>query len=229
MPLKKITIFSILSLILFGLILVGYNFSKNKKIEDIKLERGKIIFSKEFKNGINLLKQKEAYKKIFKEAQRLVDLPIKYPTELPENYKLFRVVLWQEKEGVEGIEIYYDVNYDDLSEKNIIVEKGTKDDLGTYVLNKDKKTILLKETNMKPSFLNTPNPQEIGLLNKKMAFLWNFSKSDDPSEISYEKSFYLGYSNKNNKKYFYTINTNTEDSNVIEIANSIIKNDKNNE
>ncbi|MDD5551563.1 MAG: hypothetical protein PHI88_00115 [Candidatus Pacebacteria bacterium] len=226
---KKIFIITGLILIILSILSFSFFYKKEKAPEGL-------IFTQSFKDGLDPLNSEEKYINIFKKAQNLTDLPIKYPIKLPKEYKLFKVNLWRGEKTPEKIEIYYDVNNESLSEKNTkFIKKGGKSysDHGLIVLNKDKKTILIEGTIIKPYFLENnfylPKNQleEKTLINGKKAILFKYNQIDESTrDIEYSYTIYLGYAKRDEKTYYYLISSNAPENTILEAANFIIKNEK---
>jgi len=72
------------------LILIGgfFIFLTNKKIAEKKQPK---TWVETFKNPIDPNTQPEKHKEVYEKIQKIVHFPIKYPTKLPEGYKLVRV------------------------------------------------------------------------------------------------------------------------------------------
>lgn len=236
MPIKKIIIISlIISTIIVGIILISKNPSAKKETEEIP-EKGKIIYSKTFKNGLDPKKSLKEYKATLQEVQSLLNLPLKYPLETLENYKLFKIVVFQKEKGIEEVEIYFDKDYQSLLEESTKYFPEKKDYSGHgYVgFNEKKSTILLRETIIQPEFyyknFYIPKDQikEITLINKKRTILLKYNAIDESSgNIKFSNTLYLGYSQKNQKKYYYLVESNIEEEKIISFANLIIKDEKN--
>lgn len=210
-------------------------FSSHKKIEEDP-ERGKIIYSKTFKNGINPQVSKESYRKIFEEVQNLVKIPVKYPLELPQDYKLFQVIVFQKAQGAEEIEIYFDKNYESFLEESTKYIPGKKSysEHGYVGFNDKKYTILLRETFIQPPFyfknfyIPPDQIKEITLANGEKTILIKYTGIDESSgNVKFSNNLYLGYSQKNQKKYYYLIESNISEKEILNFANGIIKNEKN--
>jgi hypothetical protein len=234
MSIKKTILISFLVLIIIlGGVIFAIKTSYKKQQKEIP-ERGKIIYFKVFKNGIDPKTSLKEYQKIFQEIQGLVNLPVKYPTNLPEGYKLFKISVWQEEMESEGIEIYFDKNYQSLLKENAkyIEGKKTLSEHGFVGFNEEKSTILLKETFVKPVyFFYTPEEftKKISLENNKKSILIKYTEIDESNnrEIKFANNLYLGYALKNQKKYYYIISSNISEKEIINFANSIIENEKN--
>ena len=224
---KKLLIIFALILIIVCLFILGLNFFTKYNIKKEVAERGEIVFLKEFENGLNPSENQELYNKTFKEAQKLVDLPIKYPKELPEGYKLFKIVLWQEEKGSEGIEIYYgkqktNIN---LKEYSNFKEQNDPKNQAPSPLEKDNETVLVKETFIKPSFESWLKPKEVKLANNKSGFYWSETTADPWGFSPFKNIIYLGFSKKNQRTYYYLISSNINEEKLLNFANSIILNE----
>lgn len=227
MSIKKITI-SILILIFLSLSFFSLKLFKLKK-EGVQKKEG-VILLKEFKNGINPEQSVGKYKKIFENLQKISNIPIKYPTELPESYKLFKISVWRKQRGAEEINIYFGKeNTNRILEKyNTFIEKNNPKENIPPALEEDNEIVILKETFKKPSFYEwTQNKkfQEIKAINKKTLLLIN--KDLNPWEdLPFKKILYIGYAKRDKKNYYYLINSNTSKEKILKIANSIIKNEE---
>jgi hypothetical protein len=65
------------------------------------------------------------------------------------------------------------------------------------------------------------------LINNKKTVMLNYFETDESSkEIKYSHTLYVGQSKKDKTTYYYLINSNSSEAEILEIANSIIKNEK---
>jgi len=162
----------------------------------------------------------------------LVNLPVKYPTNLPEGYKLFKISVWQEEMGVEGVNVYFGKkNTNTILEKHLnFIKTNNPKTTFSSPLEKDNETVLLKETFMSSSLKNlSPKNQleEKKLKNGRRGLLVNKKEIDPWDSLPFKKILYIGYARKNEKTYYYLINSNIATKEILSIANSIIENEKN--
>jgi len=81
----KVVIIAAIILILIGGFFI---FLTNKKIAEKKQPK---TWVETFKNPIDPNTQPEKHKEVYEKIQKIVHFPVKYPTKLPEGYKLVRV------------------------------------------------------------------------------------------------------------------------------------------
>lgn len=236
-----IVILAVFCIFLFGLLL----FIKNKQKPEELPKELELTYSKRFKRGITLAKAE----KILKEAQEMTDVSIKYPKELPKNYKVLAVDLrnrdfltGQEKES---IDIYYGVktsksfqyylDYRKLLEY-VVTEKNLPEFFDSiFKLREEPKafSIKIQESGNDIIFNDFGEPKKIKLENENDGYFWGLPHKENLeenllwAEFPFKNALYFGYAVSGEKTYFYLINSNLSEKEMTEIANSIIKEENN--